>query len=182
MRKLVYHVAITADGFIAREDHSFDCFLNEGPHVDDYLASWAGYGAVVMGRRTYDIGLKFGVTDPYPMMETYVFSRTLKESPNPRVKVIAEDAVGAIRKLKAEEGKPIYLAGGGDFAGMLIAEGVVDELLIKLNPLLLGAGIPLVSRLPAHVNLTLLSTKVYRNGVLLLQYAVGHSAQAAGSV
>ncbi|MDI1445017.1 dihydrofolate reductase family protein [Polyangium sp. 6x1] len=172
MRKVVYHVAVTVDGFIAREDDSFDCFCNEGPHVDEYVASFAGYGAVLMGRRTYDIGLKVGVTDPYPMMETYVFSKTLKESPNPRVKVIAEDAVGVVRKLKAEEGKPIYLAGGGELAGMLLAEGVVDEVLIKLNPLLLGAGIPLVSKLPAHVNLTLLSTKVYRNGVLLLQYAV----------
>lgn len=172
MRKLVYHVASTVDGFIAREDHSFDCFPMEGDHVTDYLASLSGYSAVVMGRRTYDLGLAVGVTDPYPMLETYVFSRTLKESPNPRVKVVAEDAVGVVRDLKAAEGKPIYLCGGGDFAGMLLAEKLVDEVLIKLNPLLLGAGIPLASRLPAPVNLTLLSTKVYRNGVLLLQYAV----------
>jgi len=173
MRKLVYHVAITADGFIAREDHSFDCFVNEGDHVTDYFASFAGYDAVLMGRRTYDIGLKLGVTDPYPMLDTYVFSRSLKESPHPRVKVVAEDAVGVVRKLKAQEGKPIYLAGGGEFAGMLLAEGLVDELLLKLNPLLLGTGIQVAPGLRNHVNLTLLSTKVYRNGVLLLQYAVG---------
>ncbi|MDI3289544.1 dihydrofolate reductase family protein [Polyangium sp. 15x6] len=181
MRKLVYHVATTVDGFIAREDHSFDFFVMNGDHAADYLAALAGYGVVLMGRRTYELGLKVGVTDPYPTMETYVFSRTLKESPNPRVKVIAEDAVGVIRKLKAEEGKPIYLCGGGELAALLLTEGLVDEVLLKLNPVLLGAGIPLVSRLPTHVNLTLLSTKVYRNGVLLLQYAVGPSAQAAGS-
>ncbi|HVK65720.1 MAG TPA: dihydrofolate reductase family protein [Polyangium sp.] len=181
MRKLVYHVAITADGRIAREDHSFDFFVMEGEHAADYLASLAGYDAVVMGRRTYELGLKVGVTDPYPTLETYVFSRTLKESPNPRVKVIAEDAVGVIRKLKAQEGKPMYLCGGGDFAAMLLAEGLVDEVLFKLNPVLLGGGIPVVSRLAAPVNLTLVSTKVYRNGVLLLQYEVHPSAQAAGS-
>jgi dihydrofolate reductase len=172
MRKLVYHIAITADGFIARKDHSFDCFPMEGDHVTDYLASFAGYGAALMGRRTYELGLKVGVTDPYPTMETYVFSRTLKESPNPRVKVVAEDALGVIRKLKEQEGKPLYLCGGGEFAGMLLAEGLVDEVLLKLNPLLLGAGIQVAPGLPKHVNLTLLSTKVYRNGVLLLHYAV----------
>ncbi|MDI1432040.1 dihydrofolate reductase family protein [Polyangium sorediatum] len=181
MRKLVYHVAITADGCIAREDHSFDFFVMEGDHAADYLTSLAGYGAVVMGRRTYDVGLKVGVTDPYPTLETYVFSRTLKESPNPRVKIIAEDAVGAIRKLKAQEGKPMYLAGGGDFAAMLLAEGLVDEVLFKLNPVLLGGGIPVVSRLAAPVNLDLVSTKVYRNGVVLLQYEVRPSGKAAGS-
>ncbi len=172
MRKLKYHVAITADGFIAREDDSFDCFSQEGDHVADYFASFAGYDTIVMGRRTYDIGLKVGVTDPYPNLETYVFSRTLKESPNPRVKVVAEDVASVIRQLKAQEGKSIYLCGGGILAGKLLGEGLVDEVILKLNPLLLGAGIPVVSSLLGPVNLELLSTKVYRNGVLLLQYAV----------
>ena len=62
MRKLVYHIATTADGFVARKDHSFDCFPMEGEHVNDYLASLAGYGTALMGRRTYELGLKFGVT------------------------------------------------------------------------------------------------------------------------
>lgn len=172
-RKLAYHVASTLDGFIAREDDSFDCFVNEGDHVTDYLATLrTHYGAVVMGRRTYDIGLKFDVTDPYPYLETYVVSRTLKESPNPRVHLISDDVVGAVRALKAQEGKDIYLAGGGALTTQLLTAGLVDEVLVKLNPVLLGSGIPLVSRLGAHVNLELLSTKVYRAGVVLLQYAV----------
>ncbi|MCE9673640.1 dihydrofolate reductase family protein [Myxococcus stipitatus] len=171
-RKLTYHVATTLDGFIAREDDSFDCFINEGDHVTDYLATLRTYGAVLMGRRTYDIGLKFDVTDPYPYLDTYVFSRTLKESPNPRVKLISEDVVGAVRALKAQEGKDIYLAGGGELATQLFTAGLVDEVITKVNPLLLGTGIPLVTRLPAHIPLELRSTKVYRNGVVLLQYAV----------
>ncbi|NTX56495.1 dihydrofolate reductase [Myxococcus sp. CA051A] len=173
-RKLAYHVATTLDGFIAREDDSFDCFANEGDHVTEYLATLRTYGAVVMGRRTYDIGLKFNVTDPYPYLETYVVSRTMKESPNPRVHLISDDVVGAVRALKAQEGKDIYLAGGGALATQLLTAGLVDEVLIKLNPVLLGAGIHLVSRLGSHIPLELLSTKVYRTGVVLLQYAIKH--------
>ncbi|WP_342376300.1 dihydrofolate reductase family protein [Myxococcus stipitatus] len=171
-RKLTYHVATTLDGFIAREDHSFDCFVNEGDHVTEYFATLRTYGAVVMGRKTYDIGLRFGVTNPYPYLETYVVSRTMKESPDPKVRLISDDVVGTMRTLKAQEGKDIYLAGGGELATQLFSAGLVDEVLIKLNPLLLGSGIPLVSRLGAHINLELLSTKVYRTGVVLLQYGV----------
>jgi hypothetical protein len=53
MRKLKYHVASTADGFIAREDGSFDCFPMEGDHVNEYLESLKSYGAVLMGRNRF---------------------------------------------------------------------------------------------------------------------------------
>lgn len=172
MRKLKYHVATTVDGFIAREDGSYDCFPMEGDHIHDYLASLATYDTVLMGRKTYEVGLKVGVTDPYPALESYVFSRSMKESPNPRVRLISEDAAGVVRRLKEQPGRDLYLCGGGDLATLLFTEGLIDEVLVKLNPLLLGSGIPLAPRLREVMNLRLLSTKVYSNGVLLLHYAV----------
>jgi dihydrofolate reductase len=177
MRKLKYHVASTADGFIAHEDDTYGAFMQErlvkdSEHITDYLASFATYDTVLMGRRTYEQGLKVGVTDPYPMMEPYVFTRSMKESPNPRVKLVADDALGVIRRLKAQPGKDLYLAGGADFASKVLDAGLVDEVVLKLSPLLLGSGIPLVTRLQATRSLELLSTKVYKNGVLLLRYAV----------
>ncbi|MFP2907860.1 dihydrofolate reductase family protein [Pyxidicoccus sp. 3LFB2] len=177
MRKLKYHVASSVDGFIAHEDDTYTSFMQErlvkdSEHIADYVASFATYGAVLMGRRTYEPALKVGVTDPYPMMETYVFSRSLKQSPNPRVTLVSEDAMGVIRRLKAQPGKDLYLAGGADFASKVLEAGLVDEVLIKLSPLLLGSGIPLVTRLKETQSLELLSTRVYKNGVLLLRYAV----------
>jgi len=172
MRKIKYHIATTLDGFIAREDGSFDFFVMEGDHATDYLTSLATYDTVIMGRRTYDVGLKVGVTDPYPNMATYVFSRSLEESPNPRVKVVANDVETTVQRLKEQPGTDIYFCGGGDLATTLFAAGLIDEVLIKLNPVLLGSGIPLAPRLRDATHLDLLSTKVYRNGVVLLHYAI----------
>jgi len=172
MKKLKYHVATTADGFIAREDGSWDFFPSEGEHIADFIASMSSYDTVVMGRRTYEEGVKVGVTDPYPALDTYVVSRSLKKSPNERVKVIADNAVSVIRKLKEQEGRDIWLCGGGDLARTLFAEGLIDEVLIKLNPVLLGSGTPLVTHLGRPTPLELISTKVYRSGVVLLQYRV----------
>jgi dihydrofolate reductase len=174
-RKLKYHVGTTLDGFLAREDDSFDCFTMDpqADHIIEYMASLkSDYGAVLMGRTTYEVGFKYGVTDPYPHLESYVFSHTMKESPNPKVRLIREDAPAFVRQLKAQEGKDIYLCGGGALAKSLFVEGLIDEVLVKLNPLLLGAGKAMSPGLPKHLELELLSTKVYRTGVVLLRYAV----------
>ncbi len=172
MRKLKYHVACTVDGFIARPDGSFDCFLAEGEHVTDYLASFQSYDVVLMGRKTYEVGLHLGVTNPYPMLRQYVFSRTMKESPDENVTLVSANVGDVVRTLKQETGQAIYLCGGAELAALLLAERLIDELIIKLNPVLIGSGIPLFSGPVKLTNLDLISNKVYDNGVLLLQYRV----------
>src|SRR5262245_59314524 len=116
-RRLKYYVACTVDGYICKVDGSFDCFmrggLGEGGHVTDYLASFQTFDVVLMGRKTYEVGLKVGVTNPYPTMRTYVFSRTMKTSPDERVTLVTENATDVVRALKREPGKDIYLCGGG---------------------------------------------------------------------
>jgi dihydrofolate reductase len=191
-RKLRYHVAMSVDGFIARGDGSTDCFPGDlqAEHVTDYLFTLAAeYDTVLMGRATYEVGLRFGVSDPYPQLDTYVFSRTMKARPDPRVHLVGEDVAGVVRGLKARTGqdvdwsqslrgaqahtpKDLYLCGGGDLARTLFAEGLIDEVQLKVNPVLLGAGKPLVEGLPRDVPLELLSTKTYRTGVVLARYAV----------
>jgi dihydrofolate reductase len=176
MRKLIYHVASTLDGFIAHENHTVDGFLNEGLHADEYLASLhTDYDAVIMGRKTYEFGLQFGVTHPYPWLEEkYIVSSAMKEKPDEQVEVISENIAERVQKLKAKEGKSIYLCGGEKLATLLFSEKLVDELLVKLNPVLFGSGIPLVSTLPQWLRLELKSSKTYFNGVFLLHYTVKH--------
>ncbi|MEO0376779.1 MAG: dihydrofolate reductase family protein [Cyanobacteria bacterium P01_A01_bin.17] len=173
MRKLKYYVACTVDGFIAHPDGSWDGFLAEGEHVDDYLASFKNFDTVLMGRKTYEMGLKMGVTNPYPMMKQYVISRTMTESPDQSVELVSGNVVKLVESLKQASGKDIYLCGGANLASGLFAEGLIDEIVIKLNPVLFGSGIPLFSDDIRQTDLSLIDSKIYSSGIILLSYAVG---------
>lgn len=120
MCKLKYYVACSVDGFIAHEDGSWGGFLFEGEHVTDYIESFKQFDTVLMGRKTYEMGLNAGKTNPYPNMKSYVFSRTMKESPDPEVKVVAENVVDLVRSLKQGKGKDIYLCGGAKLSDKFV--------------------------------------------------------------
>lgn len=176
-RTLVYCVASTVDHQIAREDESIEGLLTEGHHVTDYLDSLRRYDTVLMGRRTYDWGCRHGVEPGQPVpayahMRQYVFSRTLPASTHPQLEVIREDAAAFTRRLKQAPGGSIYLCGGGLLAGQLLEDGLVDELILKVNPVVFGRGIPAFGQLARGCALSLLDAKVYNNGVVFLHYAI----------
>jgi dihydrofolate reductase len=83
--------------------------------------------------------------------------------------VVDGDPVDLVRRLKAEDGLGIYLAGGGNLAGQLRAE--IDEWVIKLSPLLIGAGMPLMTHDFAPQRLT--GSKPMPSGVVILRYRPG---------
>lgn len=181
MRKIIYHVATTLDNFIAREDGSFDGFVAEGEHVTDFLDSIRHYGAILMGKNTYEVGYRYGMkpgdpayADNNPDMKNYVFSRSAQFESNERVQLVKQDAIAFIKGLKAETGKDIWLCGGGALAGAMLENELLDELLIKLNPVVFGSGIPLFGRSTKQIDLTFLSSKAYNSGVLLLRYKINY--------
>ena len=190
MRELKYYVACTVDRFIAREDGSFDFFLSEGEHlaaliqlfpeaVPGHLRNALGvraanrcFDAVLMGRRSYEVGTNVGVTNPYPHMKQYLFSRTLKESPDENVQLVSGDALAFVRELKKQPGKDIWLCGGGELATTLFPE--IDEIILKVNPVLLGSGIPFFSGVIKQTSLELADNTVYSNGFMLVRYRIRH--------
>lgn len=174
MRRVVYLVASSLDGFIADPNGGFDCFVAEGDHVQHYLEMLHSYEAVLMGRKTYQVGLRFGVTNPYPWLRSYVFSRTMPESPDPAVTLIGTDPPEFVRTLKREEGGDVYLCGGGELAAQLLEAGLIDEIAVKLNPLLIGQGIPIFARVAKPVQLKYLGCREYNSGVVLLRYKPGN--------
>ena len=102
----------------------------------------------------------------------YVFARTMTESPDAQVELVSENAVEVVGALKQEPGKDIWLCGGGGLATTLFSE--IDEMIVKLNPVLLGSGIPLFSGDVQQTDLELTDSKVYRNGFMLLHYRLKH--------
>ncbi|MDZ5710711.1 dihydrofolate reductase family protein [Jeotgalibacillus haloalkalitolerans] len=179
MRKLIYHVATTVDGYIAHTDGSADTgFLSDGEHVTDYIASLQNdYGAVIMGRATYEYGYQFGLekgSPAYQGMPNYVFSSTLDFPTSEGLILVKEDAAEYVANLKKQEGKPVYLCGGGRFASYLLNHQLIDEVILKVNPVLFGAGIKLFEGTDGEISLELMNNKVYSNGVLLPVYQVNY--------
>ncbi|MCX4388719.1 dihydrofolate reductase family protein [Micromonospora peucetia] len=193
MRKLVYYVASTLDGFIAAPDGAYD-FFQLHPDVTAHLATnWSQtlptfahqqlgidepegrFDAVLMGRATYDPALKVGVTSPYAHLKQYVFSRTLPPAAEPEVEIVSTDPVEFVRELRRQPGRDIWLCGGGQFAGQLLPQ--VDELIIKLNPYVVGSGIPLAARGFDPRRFDLVDTRPFDSGVVILHYARPREAE-----
>lgn len=188
MRELKYYVACSVNGFIAHTDGSFDGFLQEGEHfaglIENFPETFPAhfrdamginvenkhFDVVLMGRKTYEVGSKMGIINPYPQMQQYVFSRSMKESPNVNVKLVSSNAIAFVKRLKHETGKDIWLCGGADLAATLFAENLIDELILKVNPFLMGSGIPLFAGVIKQTSLELTNSKIYGNGVLVLHY------------
>ena len=192
MRKLVYYVASTLDGFIAHEDGSFDGFTWGEDFGADLFSFFPEtipahlhpdglppeqnqqFDTVLMGRKTYEVGLNEGITNPYPSLEQYVFSRSMTKSPDARIHLIANDAAIVVRTLKQQPGKDIWLCGGGDLASMLQQANLIDQLIIKLNPVLFGKGIQLFSNPVDQTALELSNSKVYDSGHIILFYNINN--------
>jgi dihydrofolate reductase len=103
-------------------------------------------------------------------MRHFIFSKRLQFGPDAEVEAIDRDELTCIQKLKEEASTDIYLCGGGAVAGFLLDHGLIDQLILKLNPLVFGRGIRLFGTSTRRVDLALLSSKAYSNGVVLLQY------------
>ena len=121
-----------------------------------------------MGRTTYDIGRAVGLASPYPHLRQIVVSSWITASPDPAVEVVGHDVIDRVRALKTEQGKDVWLAGGGRLAASLVDE--IDELILKVNPVILGAGTPLFDGVVGPRPVTPIGHKVYPNGFALMRY------------
>lgn len=175
MKKIVYYVASSIDGFISGLNDDISGFVGTGNGVDKYLADLANFDTVIMGRNTYEFGYKYGLQPgqpAYPHMKHYIFTDNLKlENLSTQVEVKNVDLT-EIDKLKMHEGADIYLCGGGQFAGWLLDNKKIDTLKLKLNPLILGKGIRLFGNSNSKYKLELLETADYENGLQIMTYNI----------
>ena len=170
MGTITYYVAASLDGYIERSDGSFDGFEWDDDVVADCTADLEQFDTVLMGGKTYEVGLRDNVTSPYPNMRQIVFSTTTPESPDPAVEIVADDIVEFTTELRAQPDHNIWLCGGADIAGTLMAARLIDRVVVKLNPVVFGSGLPLFSENTPLTQLTLESTKPYDCGFTLISY------------
>jgi dihydrofolate reductase len=166
MRRIRYVVATSLDGYIAGPNGEADWIIMD-PDID-FGALFAQFDTFLMGRRTFE-GMA-GSGGGGGGMKTFVVSRTLRQEDYPKVTIVADKVEETLTALRAEPGKDIWLFGGGDLFRSLLDAGLVDTVEVAIIPVLLGGGIPLLPSPARQVKLMLTGHKVYKTGIVALEY------------
>ena len=175
MREIIYYVATSIDGYICGPDEDVSGFLQEGDAIDRYLQDLQKFDTVIMGKRTYEFGYKYGVEPGQPAyahMEHYIFSRSLFFNSQSEKVHICEPDIEIVKEIKLQKGTAIYLCGGGLFAGWLLDQGMVDIVKIKLNPLILGDGVSLFGESKRQYKLKFIKGESFQYGLQMLTYRI----------
>ena len=172
MGTITYDVAVSLDGFISGYGDDVSQFPMEGDHVDAYLERMLDYDAVIMGRKTYEFGYQHGLEPgqaPYPDMDHFVVSKTLNVPPDAAVSIISEDPISRVTELKNRY-RSIYLCGGGELAGMLLGQDLIDRLCLKIAPVALSEGTKLFAQANEAMRFSIISNTQHDSGVSTVQY------------
>jgi dihydrofolate reductase len=165
--KVVVNRAMSLDGFIAAPGHMMDWGggrpLADFVDADDLHAVAAATGAMLVGRRTSDVGERMRAEDPtsvdYPFSgPVFVLTHSPPRPPAPGITYLSGDIVEAVATAReAAAGKDLEIL-GADVAGQCLRRGLVDEILVYVLPVLLGDGIPLSAPGQGRIDLEPLST------------------------
>ncbi|MDP9004623.1 MAG: dihydrofolate reductase family protein [Verrucomicrobiota bacterium] len=172
MRKLTFGGANSLDNYFARKNDAVDWLMWSDEAAAIMAKYWKTIDTMVMGRKTYEAGLKLskGKGNPYGRMKCYVFSRTWKPRKGESVEIVSTNAVRFVRKLKKQPGKDICVMGGGELAHSLFEAKLIDEIGFNIQPVLLGAGIPLFHPMKRQIDLELLDCQRFKNGCVYVSY------------
>ena len=176
-RKVIVYIATSADGFIARSDGSID-WLNRPRTAGDYGMGefFKSIDTILFGRKTYDISLTFSKKGKPPShgskIKSYVFTHQPPVKPVKGIEFVNEPINEFAKRLRATPGKDIFMMGGGGLIGSFLDAGELDEFIIHVIPTFIGEGIPLIAPARRDVQLSLLATHAYEDGVVKMHYQV----------
>ena len=175
MRKIRLYTAMSLNGKIAREDGSVD-WLEGIPNPDKtdygYEAFYNEIGTTLQGFKTYQQLLNWGIPFPYSGKTNYVLTRKEERQNTEDVTFVSKAPIEFLQELKLEEGKDIWLIGGGEINTLLLNAGLIDELELFVMPVILPEGIDLFGGIPDETNLRLLKTQSFASGAIRLTYKV----------
>jgi len=181
MRTVYAYLMTSLDGYHADADGSVD-WLQEDPALEDYSQGQGEHiDTIVMGRRTFELMASYWPTpEAYsddPVVAAFmndlpkiVASRSMTTHPWGPTTFVADDVAGHLAALKDKPGKDVAIFGSSTFLASLLPTGVVDELRIAVQPVLLGAGRPLLGGVAGPVPLGRPEVRELSSGTLLLTY------------
>jgi dihydrofolate reductase len=164
--KTQYYTATSIDGFIADQSNSLDwLFEVEQEGRDQFAPFFAEVGAFAMGATTYEWVLAHEQLLEQPQkwhewygdMPSWVFThRSLPSLPDANITFVSGDVRPVHEAMvAAARGKNIWLTGGGELVGAFADQGLLDEVILGVAPVTLGAGAPLLPRRLSSSRLTL---------------------------
>lgn len=173
MRPVILYVTASLDGFIAEPGGGM-AWLDEANTAETdfgYADFYASIQTMLMGSHTYEFVL--GV-EPFPHGDREVFVFTSRELlvAAPSVTLVRDDAAAFTTSLKTGDGGPIWLVGGGALNRTLWDAGLVDEVRLFVQPVVLGDGIALLQAPHSGGHLLLHASRDWPGGVVELHYHV----------
>ena len=169
MRKVTLFIASSLDNFIARLDGGIDWLFSDGDY--GYERFYDSIDTVLMGRKTYETAVRLG--EGFSGKECYVFTRfpenDLKTAENIHLE---SDPPNLVKRLRLAKGKDIFLEGGGETISAFLNDGLIDEIVLSVHPIILGGGIPLFNNVKKEVKLQLMNSTRYQSGLVQLHYQV----------
>jgi dihydrofolate reductase len=170
MREVILGLGISLDGYIARLDDSVDfLFMPKDYSMGPFFRT---IDTAIMGRKTYDAGLKMGGGGAFVGSSTtyYVMSRSQPAGERGGVMFTNQTPAELIAQIRKQRGKNIWHMGGGELAREFLKADLVDEIYLGVVPVLLGEGLPLFPSGFPQRNFALLENKTYSQGLIALKY------------
>ncbi len=170
-RKVLLYIAMSLDGYIARPDGDIDWLSSVQREGEDY-----GYGdfintvdTVIIGRKTYDKVLSFGVPFPHSDKECYIITRS-ERPPIGKIIFYTNNLKDLVASLKGKQGGNIFVDGGAEIVNTMMKHGLFDEYIISIIPVFLGNGIRLFNDARPEESVTLVSAVSFDSGLVQLHY------------
>ncbi|MEL7375766.1 MAG: dihydrofolate reductase family protein, partial [Bacteroidota bacterium] len=161
-RKLILYIACSLDGYIAKpnDDLSFLSMVDRTGEDYGYDGFVKTVDTVIVGRKTYDWVINQGYNFPHTDKETYIITR--RERPKEgNLTFYNGDLKSLVQQLKQSRGQNIFCDGGAEIVTLLLAEKLIDEIILSIIPILIGDGIRLFKNQRPEQELQLVSSKKY---------------------
>lgn len=168
--KISIYIAISIDGYIARQDGGLDWLDRVGGFNEDYgfQKFLQSIDALIIGRKTYEVAVT--VPDPYPGKRVIVLSNSL-QSVRKDMELYRGEVSALLTKLHSEGVKHIWVDGGATISQFLSSKAV-DTMTLSVIPTILGSGIPLFHTMNTEISWRVISSQAYPSGLVQLKYEI----------
>jgi dihydrofolate reductase len=172
MGKTVLYIATSLDGFVAGRNDDISWLFRYNDVDYGYNQFFAGVGAIIQGRRAYDIEVQHGWENAHPVPTFVLRHRPSERKPQREDVMFSDDDIGdVLRQAKRLTSKNVWIEGGANVARQFIARALIDEITLAVVPVILGDGIRLFGKTDMPIELSLRETRTFDKGLVQLLYA-----------